>query len=81
MLEYVDEPTSLVKYLAEAEALRNSPGRWAKVITAPTPSAAWCHQHAITSGRRAAFRPKGSFEATARGCDVLVRYVGDTPTH
>jgi hypothetical protein len=63
----------------EADKLRAAPGQWALLVHKPTRSAAANMQQSIRNGAPAAFRPKGTFEATARGCDVWVRYVGDAP--
>lgn len=65
-----------VKYREQAAALRSSPGQWATIILAGSPNAAWCHAQAVKTGRRAAFRPAGSFQAVTRECEVIARYVG-----
>ncbi len=80
-IEWVDEPPIL-------ESLRANPGRWAKVITA-TPSGGVSNTvNAIRTGRMAAARPAGSFEAVSRRVgvgadgeklsDVYARYIGDS---
>jgi hypothetical protein len=60
----------------EAAELRDRPGEWAVVATMPSNRAAAMTAN-IRLGKLAAFRPAGTFEATKRGEDVWVRYVGD----
>lgn len=60
--------------------LREEPGRWALLGTQLARSTAW---H-IQTGRYAAFRPAGTFEARVRNTngnrgDVYVRFLGKRP--
>lgn len=70
--------TARVLYHAEAEEARSRPGVWFTLQTKDTEEKAWCAAQQIKSGRRAAFRPAGSFEAVTRGKDVLIRYVAES---
>ena len=70
------------RWLAVASELRASPGRWAVVRTygAGRLSAASTLAHRIKSGKMAAFRPRGDFEATIRTAEdgsatVYARYL------
>ena len=64
------------KYDEVAEFMREHPGTWVKVRTAPTEAAAWSAAQQIKTGRRAAFRPAADFETYTTGRDVVVRYIG-----
>lgn len=66
------------KYTDVATFMREHPGTWVKVRTAPTEAAAWSAAQQIKAGRRAAFRPATDFETYTTGRDVVVRYVGTT---
>lgn len=59
-----------------AHALRLAPGQWAKIRSCEKASQASAMAFAIRDGRYRDLRPAGAFEATARGLDVWVRYVG-----
>lgn len=72
-------------YTDEAEELREFPGRWGVLRD---PDFDWRNQtqasgvaHGINTGKYAAFRPAGSFEACTRMVNgeakLFVRYVGD----
>ncbi|MEU5683635.1 hypothetical protein DEJ48_36885 [Streptomyces venezuelae] len=68
-----------------AAALRDRPGEWAHVDTHPNSNRASNQAHRIRTGKLAAFRPAGAFEATIRtdddeAIDVYARYVGATAT-
>ena len=70
-------PTPMrIKYQDEAEHMKANPGTWVKVRTAPTEAAAWAAAQQIKTGRRAAFRPAGAYDAYTQGCDVIAAYVG-----
>jgi hypothetical protein len=87
-LEWADPPAAkrdrgtLPRAAAE---LRAHPGRWAKVLTAATAGSS--QAAAIKTGRHAAFRPAGHFEAATRSAgktpkgtqiyDVYARYIGE----
>lgn len=73
-----DQPKGPVrdKYADLVAELKQRPQEWVKVRTAPTDAAAWSAAQQIKTGRRAAFRPAGEFEAYTTGCDVMARYVG-----
>lgn len=73
--EYRQAPTR-VKYLDIANHLKENPGTWVKVRTAPNLNAAAAAAQQIKTGRRAAFRPAGTFDAHTEGCDVIAAYVG-----
>jgi len=60
----------------EAAQLRDRPGEWALLMTKDTPSKASDLAGNIRRGIMKAFQPAGAFEATIRGRDVWVRYVG-----
>ena len=69
-------------WLAVASGLRAFPGRWAVVCTygAGRRSTASVIAHRIKSGKMAAFRPVGDFEATIRTAEdgsvaVYARYL------
>jgi hypothetical protein len=64
------------KYDDVATFMRENPGTWVKVRTAPTEAAAWSAAQQIKAGRRAAFRPAADFETYTTGRDVVSRYVG-----
>lgn len=72
-----DEVTRGGKYQAVADYMKEHPGTWVKVRTAPTEAAAWSAAQQIKAGRRAAFRPAGDFETYTTGRDVVARYVGN----
>ncbi|MEU7576789.1 hypothetical protein AB0B50_04205 [Streptomyces sp. NPDC041068] len=68
-----------------AAALRDRPGEWAHVDTHPNSNRASNQAHRIRTGKLAAFRPAGEFEATVRnnGEDVIyvyARYIGTDAT-
>lgn len=65
-----------IKYEDFAQHLRDHPGEWVKVRTAETLNGAWAAAHQIKTGRRAAFRPEGHYDAYTEGCDVMARYTG-----
>lgn len=69
-------PPPRVKYQAEAEWLRDHPGQWIVLRETTTDDAAWSAAEQIRNGRRAAFRPAGTFAASAEGLQVKVCYVG-----
>jgi hypothetical protein len=73
--EYRPGPQS-IKYTDLVGHLKVNPGVWVKVRTASSDNAAWSAAHQIKTGRRAAFRPAGHFEAYTEGCDIIARYVG-----
>jgi hypothetical protein len=87
-VEFVDPPDHRTwrrgpsaKHVTIAKALRAVPGAWALVQTGVTRSmAVW-----ISKGRGTAYRPAGSFEATARmngdRYDIYARYVGENGEH
>lgn len=78
ILTQVPDPHAFrVMYLAEAEEAMASPGVWFRLQSKDTAEKAWSAAAQIRAGRRAAFRPAGSFEAVARDCDVLIKYVGE----
>lgn len=76
-LDRVPDPETNIKYLAEAEEARSNPGKWFKFQTKETENAAWSAANQIRKGRKAAFRPAGSFDTAVRGTDVLISYVGE----
>jgi hypothetical protein len=62
-------------WLAAAGWLKANPGKWALVASGVHPTTGT----AVKSGRLAAFRPHGAFEARLRNCrpntaDLYVRY-------
>jgi hypothetical protein len=67
------------KYVLIAEELKTNPKEWALILEQGHQTTA----ARIRSGRISAFRPKGSFEATARNtdeqgrCQVYARYIGE----
>jgi hypothetical protein len=77
MSDWYNGAEARTKYQKIADALRASPGAWFDVDERETQDAAWSFQQAIRTGRRAAFRPAGSFEASCRGLTVTARFVGD----
>ena len=76
--QYRPTPTR-IKYEDIAEKLRNNPGTHILVRTAPTESAAWAAAQQIKTGRRAAFRPAGHYDAHTQGRDVIATYTGENP--
>lgn len=66
------------KYVAIAETLKNRPNEWALILEKGHQTTA----ARIRTGRISAFRPKGSYEATARNtdeqgrCQIYARFVG-----
>jgi hypothetical protein len=70
------KPTPWVEHAEQAQA---HPGQWFEVCTKANPNNAESFAQAIMDGRRVAFRPARSFEATIRGCAVYCRYVGEAP--
>lgn len=64
------------KYGALAKHLQENPGVWALVRTAETEAGAWAAAHQIKTGRRAAFRPEGHYDAYTQGRDIMARYTG-----
>ena len=76
-LEAVPDPQAFrIKYLEEAEEARSNPGQWFRLLTKDSNNAAWSASQQVKNGRRAAFRPAGSFDSVARDCDVLICYIG-----
>ena len=70
------------KWRDEARILRANPGRWALLAEYPdTTSSARTLAWQIKSGRLAAFRPGGSFEATSRQGSVYARFLADHSEH
>lgn len=65
------------KYENLAGYMKNNPGTWVKVRTANTRNASAVAAHQIKTGRLAAFRPEGTYDAYSEGNDVVARYVGD----
>jgi hypothetical protein len=63
--------------LSEAAEMQLNPGMWIDLGEKETPEAAWSFAHQITIGRRAAFRPRGTFEGKVDGNLVSARYIGD----
>ncbi|WP_030566008.1 hypothetical protein [Streptomyces aureocirculatus] len=68
-----------------AKVLRDRPTEWAHVDTHPNSNRASNQAHRIRTGKLAAFRPAGAFEATIRNdheetFDVYARYIGPTAT-
>ncbi|GCD35615.1 hypothetical protein OEIGOIKO_03361 [Streptomyces chrestomyceticus JCM 4735] len=64
-----------------AQALRGRPGDWAHIDTHDTMNRASNQAHRVRTGKLAAFRPAGAFEAKAHGtedggAEVWARYVG-----
>ncbi|MCX5205083.1 hypothetical protein OG897_26960 [Streptomyces sp. NBC_00237] len=64
-----------------AEALRERPGAWAHIDTHETINRAANQSHRIRTGKLAAFRPAGTFEAKAHStregtAEVWARYTG-----
>lgn len=68
------------KYRADAAALMSRPGEWAIVHAGGRRSLADGLAYQIKSGKIAAYRPAGAFEAMARTVDgeyrTYARYVG-----
>lgn len=64
-------------WLAEASELRAHRGAWALLTTRTNRRASGVMAAQIRAGRYLNFSPAGAFQATARGCDVWARYVGD----
>ncbi|WP_406260180.1 hypothetical protein OIA45_19195 [Streptomyces chartreusis] len=67
-----------------AQALRERPGQWAHIDSHPNLNRATNQGHRIRTGKIAAFRPAGAFEAQPRStgdgtADVYARYVGSLP--
>lgn len=70
------------KYMEIADELRRNPGKWAMIGRMSAQNAS-----NIKDGRLAAFRPRGTFEATYRNisksevgpdtADIYARYVGE----
>lgn len=75
-----EERVNLGKYGEVATFMREHPGTWVKVRTAPTEAAAWSAAQQIKAGRRAAFRPASDFETYTTGRDVVARYIGPETT-
>lgn len=65
-------------HAAVTRALRERPGEWARVFTCDTAASAGDTTWQINHGHLLPYRPKGAFEATARGKTVYARYVGGT---
>lgn len=64
------------KYAHLANYLKENPGTWATVRTAETDNGAWVAAHQIRTGRRAAFRPAGHYDAYVEDRDVIACYTG-----
>lgn len=68
-------------HLMYAEIMRERPGEWAVIHTAPNANAAASYARHIRLGVMAAYAPARSFEACARTVDgehlVYARYVGE----
>lgn len=72
-----DEPArESGKYVQVARDAIANPGQWIDMVYRDTRSGAANIANTIRQGRYAQFRPRGSFEARARGGWVQVRYVG-----
>ena len=76
MPEVPDPFADRILYRPEAKEARENPDKWFRLQTKDTPERAWTAAAQIKAGRRAAFRPAGTYDAVARGCDVLIRYLG-----
>lgn len=63
-------------HLAVAKHLKENPGVWAVVRTAPNATAAASAAYQIRQGVRAAFRPAGHYDAYSNGTEVVARYTG-----
>lgn len=65
---------------AEAARMRERPGCWRDVKQCDTHPKAKDTARSIRSGRIAAFRPAGDYDAVSRGTLVKAVYLGDTTT-
>lgn len=63
-------------FAAEVAHLKENPGEWFTVRTAPTRAAAWSMAAAIRQGKKVAFRPANEFEVYTHDTQVNARYVG-----
>lgn len=63
-------------YIEVAQHLKENPGVWAVVRTAPNTTAAASAAYQIRQGVRAAFRPAGEYDAYSNGLEVIARYTG-----
>lgn len=66
-----------IKYQDLAEHMKRNPGVWVKVRTADSDAGAWAAAHQIKNGRRAAFRPAGTYDAYTQGNDIVACYIGE----
>lgn len=64
-----------VKWIDEAAEASASPGVWFEISERRTEEAAWSFAAHIRSGRKRAFAPAGTFDATAHGRRVFVMRV------
>lgn len=70
-------PAPKIVHLAQAARARRRPGVWIELEKVRTSRRlAWNKAASIRSGRAAAFRPGGAFEARVAGRTLFVRYVG-----
>lgn len=60
--------------------LRNNPGRWAMIHTAPNTQAAYSYASWRKRGLSPVWMPVDDFEITCRGSHVYARYVGKEGT-
>lgn len=63
------------KHFDVAQRLRDEPGKWFALTSRPTLAAAWSFAYQIGTGRRAAFRPAGSFQGRTEGTCVFARFI------
>ena len=71
-MQRVDDPGSRVAWLDEVSEARSNPGTWFLLTERQTENSAWCFVQHIKSGKKAAFRPAGSFDAVSRGTGVFI---------
>lgn len=77
MMPSMPDPGTRIKWIEEAMQARANPGEWFFLTERDTYDATWSFAHQIVIGRKAAFRPAGSFEAVARDRKVIIRFVGE----
>lgn len=70
-------PNTSSKQQRIVNQLRNNPGRWAVIHTAPNTQAAWSYASWRKQGKSPAWTPVSDFEITCRGSKVYARYVGE----
>ena len=67
-----------VKFIEEAQFLKDHVGEWFEVRTVKDKAGAYTAANNIRTGAARAFVPAGHFQAKGQGTVVIARYVGES---